>query len=533
MSKIEAGKISLSPVDYDFDYLVSNIGSMFRFLAHKKNLDFQYEKRGELPVCLYGDDIKLRQVLMNICANAVNYTSAGFVRFTVSSNGGSLVFSVKDSGPGIKEGDLETLFDPFARLELSKNRNIKGSGLGLAISKSFVDMMGGTISVESSYGEGSVFTVTIPEVIGNPDNIAQRTGAEKKITFAAPGAKILVVDDNSLNLRVAQGLLGLYGIRADMVSSGMEGVNAVQKDDYDIVFMDHMMPEMDGVEAAAKIRSFGGKFNELVIVALTANAAEGAREMFLSNGFNDFLTKPVELEKLSEILKKWIPEEKRGKAGVSLPLITEEKSDFLDAVSKISCIDTKGGVNSVFNSVHDYRETLELFWGALDSDCSKMESFLRDEDIGNFAISVHGMKTSLATVGAAALSQRALELELAAKERDLEFCLERGPMFFESLRALYKELSGVFALNDTKEDKLPAGDGVFFHEGLWSALEAAHNFDDNSGVRILDKLLMYDYGKETNSMLKKARRAFREFDFDAASDCLNKIEDFQTTDPRD
>ena len=314
MSKIEAGRMALNPADYDFRAFIFNFESMFGFIARNKGLEFQLEREGDLPDYLFGDDIRLRQVLTNICGNAVKFTDKGTVKLKISAapDKSALSFTVEDTGRGIRKEALPALFDAFSQFGGSRSQNAAGTGLGLAISKSFVEMMGGTISVESELGKGTVFTIVIPAVEGNRDE-AKSDGSEGgPHTLCAPEARVLVVDDNSFNLRVAQGLLRLFGIEPKMVKSGEQAIEIVQKSAFDIVFMDHMMPEMDGVEATEAIRKLGGQYQRLPIIALTANAVQGAKEMFLAAGFNAFVSKPINVQELSVALEKWLPEDKVG-----------------------------------------------------------------------------------------------------------------------------------------------------------------------------------------------------------------------------
>ncbi|MDR0272291.1 MAG: response regulator [Clostridiales bacterium] len=310
MSKIEAGKLELNTVTYEFHSFLDNLQSMFQFIAEKKNLEFRFESSQDLPEFLYGDDIRLRQVLTNICSNAVKFTEHGYVRFKVTTTKDFLLFEIKDTGKGIKKEDMGKLFNAFSQVDSTKNRSIVGTGLGLAISKSFVEMMGGSISFDSEYGAGTVFTVMIPIVEGSGENVKQETDIQNNKPVVAPAADILVVDDNAFNLRVASGLLNLSKIEAATASSGKEAIEMVKKHDYDIIFMDHMMPEMDGIEATATIRAFGGKYESVPIIALTANAISGAKEMYLANGFNGFISKPINANELSELLNEFLPPEK-------------------------------------------------------------------------------------------------------------------------------------------------------------------------------------------------------------------------------
>jgi len=530
-SKIEAGKLELNAVHYDFRELIAGIVSMFGFMARKKGLVFEYtEDKDGLPACLCGDDVRLRQVLVNICANAVNFTDHGVVRLRVAARDSRLVFEIADTGAGIRPDDLKDLFSPFARVDTVRNRSVKGTGLGLPISKNFVEMMGGSIDVRSEYGEGSVFTVSIPLTPGDAKLIARANAdSGNKVSFRAPEAKILVVDDNDLNLKVAYRLLSLYGIPADMAPSGREAIAAVQKADYDIVFMDHMMPEMDGIQATARIRELGGKYEKLPIIALTANATRGVQEMFLSHGLDDYLPKPIELDKLSEMLRKWIPlekaviEEMSALDRIAAPSRRAGDGGFWDEVAAVGDINIEIGRNRVAGIEEVYRETLELFCGKLPRDCANLENFLRAGDLPNFAILVHGVKSSLSTIGAMALSEKAFELEKASKGGDAEFCGDALPEFLERLRGLRARLSGVCGLEDDAPDSRPKGGEALMAEAAAAALEAADLYDGDAALAQLEKLLALDYGAEKNETLKNARDALKNFDFEEAVGLLRRL----------
>jgi signal transduction histidine kinase/CheY-like chemotaxis protein len=309
-SKIESGKLELNPVDYDFMAFIDHIKSMFDYVAEKKGLEFILECGENLPLFFFGDDLRLRQTLTNILGNAIKFTEKGHVCLKVTESENSLIFVIRDTGIGIRKEDLPKLFNAFEQVDKSKNRNVVGTGLGLAISKSFVEMMGGSIKLESEYGQGTVFTITIPIVLGSKERIINRSAYIESHAFHAPEADILVVDDNEFNLRVAYGLLNLMEIEADTADSGFKAIDLVKEKDYDIVFMDHMMPEMDGVDTVREIRKLGGKFENLIIIALTANVVKNAQDMFLSSGFNDFLAKPIEVGELYDIVRKYLPEGK-------------------------------------------------------------------------------------------------------------------------------------------------------------------------------------------------------------------------------
>jgi CheY-like chemotaxis protein/HPt (histidine-containing phosphotransfer) domain-containing protein len=535
LSKIESGKFTLVPVNYDFHALVDNIISMFSYVAQKKGLEFKFESTEGLPECLYGDDLRLRQVLTNICGNAVKYTEKGHVKLKISVSEGNLIFEVSDTGMGIRMEDINKLFDAFERMEIEKNRNITGTGLGLSICRSFVEMMGGCIQVESDYGQGSVFTVVIPAILGDKVKIksAKITGKERPLY--APGAAVLVVDDNEFNLRVAEGMLSLFKINTKTAFSGKKAIDMIKKNEFDLVFMDHMMPEMDGIETVGIIRRLGFQYENLPIIALTANAIQGAKEMFLSNGFNGFISKPIEIQELNEVLREWLPpwkiEEKplKGMNVESVKSPNEETSgnlisalDALGAIGEIDEINAEIGLSRVSGIKKMYLETLALFDKKLVAECDAMSTAINSKDIKSFAIQVHAMKSALSTIGAMDLSVMAFKLETAAKTDNVNYCQERFPAFKEKLINLHKKLSAFYPV-DKVESKKKGGDTNYLYDNTKKALEAADNFNADSASKIITDLLTYDFGDQNNALLEDAAIAFENFDYNTARELLNRI----------
>ena len=521
LSKIESGKLELNPVNYDFHALVDNINSMFKYVANKKELEFRFECSKELPKILYGDDIRLRQVLTNICGNAIKFTEKGYVRLRVSASGDSIMFEVKDTGIGIRKEDVPKLFNAFAQAKGDKNRSIMGTGLGLAISKAFVEMMGGNIMLDSEYGQGTVITVMIPIVQGSETDVKHEDNERKVQSVFAPSARILVVDDNDFNLAVALGMLKLFDIDAKTANSGIEAIETVKANDFDIVFMDHMMPDMDGIEATGEIRKLGEKFKRLTIIALTANAIHGAKEMFLANGFNGFISKPIDLQELTALLIKWLPENKiiseptAGPNDVQLP-------GTVDAIAKISEINTKIGLSRVSDIEEMYVKSVENFCGRLIGERDKLTGFLGNEDYNNFTISIHAMKSMLSTIGAMDLSEAAFKMEASSKKGDCQYCIDCYPMFCEKLTALYGQLREVFPESNAELKKEPGDRGALM-EYAQKALAAADEFDDDAGLEALNELLLFDFGEQNNGLLKGASDAFHEYNFDKAIAMLKQI----------
>lgn len=316
-SKIETGKMEIVAVNYRVADIIHNIESMIAVRVKERGLELQLEVQEDVPSELRGDEMRIRQVLINLLNNAVKFTDKGYVKLRVWSEQRDgqfrLYASVQDSGCGIREESLSGIFNSYERVDLVKNRTVEGTGLGLAICKRLVESMDGAITIESEYGKGSTFTFYVVQEVINPEPVGpwEKTGIHKnrekaRERFRAPEAKVLVVDDTKINLKVAVGLLKTLEIKADTALSGMECLEKIQEKRYDIIFMDHMMPEMDGIEATKKIREIEGEYYKNVpVIALTANAVNGAREMFLEAGFQGFVSKPIDMDELCNCIKKY------------------------------------------------------------------------------------------------------------------------------------------------------------------------------------------------------------------------------------
>ncbi|MDR0321253.1 MAG: response regulator [Treponema sp.] len=373
-SKIEAGKLEINAVSYSPASLIYDTANIIRMRLEEKPIRFSINVAPNLPDSLIGDEVRLRQIMLNLLSNAVKYTKEGHIDFAITSRKQDsahiwLKIAVSDTGEGIKPEDLSKLFGDFVRLDIQKNQNIEGTGLGLAITKKLCELMGGSITVESEYGKGSCFTAEIIQAFSDDAVIGEETAENlrnfhfaalterKKIAYQNfDGLKVLVVDNNMPNLRVARGLLAPYKFGIDTVESGKEAVERVQRKNYDMIFMDHMMPEMDGVEATKIIREWEKEQEEIKknksvefpqetqrsalqtripIIALTANAISGIKEFYLENGFDDYLSKPVNPHLLDEIIKKWLPKSllsvnTQTIPNVLLPLVEEQRLDMLN-----------------------------------------------------------------------------------------------------------------------------------------------------------------------------------------------------------
>jgi len=312
-SRIESGKMKIVSSNYLFSSLINDVVNIIKMRIAESGLRFDIKIDSNIPNSLLGDETRIRQVLLNILNNAVKYTKKGFISLSASGEAtGNTVFltiEIADSGSGIKPEDLGKLFGEFVQVDMGSKKGVEGTGLGLAIAKNLVKMMNGDLSIKSEYGKGSTFTVKLPQKISVNELFDSIKNDNLTIKFTAPNAKVLVVDDIDANLKVVKGLMQPYKMQVDLCRGGAEAIEMVKANSYDLVFMDHMMPDMDGVEATKLIREAG--YAELPIIALTANAVSGVKEMFLKNGFNDFLSKPIDPVELNAVLEKWLPEERQ------------------------------------------------------------------------------------------------------------------------------------------------------------------------------------------------------------------------------
>ena len=422
LSKIESGKLEIMPREYCFSSLINDVTSIIKAKLINYDVDFDISIDNKIPNGLFGDETRVRQVLLNVLDNAVKYTKKGFISFSVDGdmNDGdmlNLTVAITDTGIGIKHEDKTKVFENFGRVDPAATQNIEGTGLGLAITKTLVDAMGGVIDVKSEYGKGTTFTITLPQKIHSHEPVAMgaiRSSGEFTIfsaKFNAPDARILVVDDIKTNLSVAEGLLLPYKTHVDLALSGEDAIEAVKKNHYDLLFMDHMMPGMNGVEATKLIRESA---KDLPIIALTANAVSGVKEMFFENGFNDFLSKPIDIIKLDTILEKWIPKEKQ------VPV---------------------AGTNHDMDVSENHLRTLAVFYKDGLDRIEKIKKCLENEDYHLYTVHIHALKSASANVGENNISLAAKALETASHHGNLEYVKLHTPRFLANLQQVLSNIN--------------------------------------------------------------------------------------------
>ena len=457
LSKIESGKMELTENTYDLKQLMYDCHVMLSSRAADKGLEFIIENDEKLPSVLCGDDFRIRQIIVNLLTNAVKYTKKGRVllRFdgqVIEDNQIQLKISVKDTGIGIKEENIDKLFDVFQRMDLKKNKAIEGTGLGLSISKQLVEMMHGTISVQSIYGEGSCFTVQLPQKIVHANAMGAFYSEEQnkehrkncyKQQFEAPNASVLVVDDVDMNLAVIKCLLKSTKLQVDTAKSGQECLEIVKAKQYDLIFMDHMMPEMDGVETLHCMMQMEENQNRHTpVIALTANAISGMKEMYLKEGFTDYLAKPVEGKILENMILNYLPKEKRHLAGECNDI---EKKGELTMTEKLKQLKLEMDVAAAMKYCADDEDILKI---ALESYCEqdlteKLSKYFEEKDLPNYQILIHGVKSSSLTIGMNELSAQAKELEQACKENNWAYIEENHAQVYEKYADVLEKLRSI------------------------------------------------------------------------------------------
>ena len=564
-SKVESGKLKIDMNYYQFATLVNDVISIIRMRAFDSQLRFIVNIDSNIPNELYGDEVRVRQVLINVLGNAVKYTDSGFVSLTITGKKTgegviNLHIEVIDSGRGVKEEDIDQLFVDFTQIDTKQSKGIEGTGLGLAITKSILTAMNGEIQVESVYGKGSTFTIIIPQKFRSEDKSASVESPEKKSVivyerrdlyassiiktvdnlgvsctlasdesdfreklksneysyvfisfelyeqnkhifpeyannvktvlltefgeaapssswsiiampvhsisvanilngasgallynedndtseaiayFIAPEMKVLIVDDIRTNLKVAKGLLAPYQMQIDLCLSGAEAIAAVKAKRYDLIFMDHRMPDMDGVETVQRIRAMDdetGYFKVVPIIALTANVISGIQEMLLENGFNDFLAKPIDIVRLNSLLEKWLPKERRKTITMSSKLEDKmEVNAIRSAAPDIEGIEIAKGLLSSGGSINQYIDTLAVFHSDGVAKIKELGKCLDEGDMSLYSIHMHALKSAAAYIGATKISYAAKMLEHASESADLEYIKTNHDVFVTDLQSL-------------------------------------------------------------------------------------------------
>ncbi|MDR2450763.1 MAG: response regulator, partial [Candidatus Accumulibacter sp.] len=463
-SRIESGRMDIAPFPYETASLLNDVLTIIRVRMTETPLELVTEIAPDTPRAMIGDANRIKQILLNLLSNAVKYTQRGFVRFSVSwerleGDDIRLMFAVEDSGIGIRQEDLRRLFGEFTRIDEKRNINIEGTGLGLSIARSLSRAMGGDILVRSEYGRGSVFTATLMQAVadwkpmGNLAEVSVTRAETQSATFIAPEAEVLLVDDFPSNLLVAEGLLVPYRMRLSTCLNGRDAVERVRKQAFDLVLMDHMMPEMDGVEATRAIRAMDeGRCWTMPIIALTANAVSGMREMFLENGFNDYLSKPIDMRRLDAVLKEWIPADKRRAPEEDEPP-GETAAMPESRLPEIAGLDAAVGMARIGGSPERYRNLLETFCRDAETGFALLGREPEESSLRAFTTLTHALKSALANIGARELSEVAAALEEAGREAEMSAIRERLEPFREKLVELVARIGEFLASTRSGESE--------------------------------------------------------------------------------
>ena len=526
-SKIEAGKLDIIPVDYDLTSVLNDLVSMIQLRAEAKGLTLETRFDGNIPKLLHGDEIRIKQIVTNILTNAVKYTEKGSVTFALtyeklSEESILLKVSVSDTGIGIKQEDIPKLFSAFDRIEEERNRSIEGTGLGMSITQRLLAMMGSRLEVASEYGKGSEFSFAIEqkvisyEPVGDFEEALRRSIANRKKyreKFTAPDAHILVVDDTPMNLEVFVNLLKKTLVRIDTAASGSECIALAAKKKYDVIFLDHMMPDKNGIETLKELRALSDSPNaDTPAICLTANAVSGARETYLNAGFDDYLTKPVEPEKLEDMLIKYLPEEKLQAAADNDA--AGKQSAIPDCVRSADEINVKHGIRHC-GGEDIYLETLMTYAESLGDNADSADAFLRCGDIENFTIKVHAMKSTSRMVGALRLGDLAENLEAAGHISDTAFITAHIDEFLARCRRLAEQLSPLL-----KGDGLPLIPDDELHEAFTLIREFLSVSDYDSAMQIIDDLRKYSSPEDEKQRCEALKKTAMEFDYEKMNEIM-------------
>lgn len=511
LSKIESGKMEILPVEYDFSSLIHDVMNMVSFKAKNKNLTLILNADENLPSKLFGDDIRIRQIMVNLLNNAVKYTNEGTVTLDLTGepkdDGILLHIAVKDTGVGIKKEDMGRLFAEFERIEENMNHGEEGTGLGMSITIRLLQLMDSKLQIDSEYGEGSVFYFDLYQQVINSAPIGdlnsriseQKTSYEYKALFYAPDAQILLVDDNSVNRKVFINLLEDTGVHIDEASSGLECINMAEKKHYDAIFLDHMMPDLDGIETIHRLKSsdaFAKMNSNTPVVALTANAITGAKEMYLQSGFSAYLSKPIKPAKLENMLYGMIDDKKL--------LVADEKPVQTNELLQ-NVYDNIGDLEYEYAMLHMKNEktldaTLLQYRNLQKSELDKLELFYKkivdnsldiSEALESYRVQIHSMKNSAFMIGAVSIGAIAKTLEYSARDHQIDTLTTLHPVFVQQWISLGVDLADYLPNQDNSNKQ--AFDITQLLVLLNSLEDVMMSFDMDKTDELVNQLNSYVY----------------------------------------
>ncbi|MCL2500196.1 MAG: ATP-binding protein [Defluviitaleaceae bacterium] len=532
LSKIEAGKFELVISKYETASLISDTAQLNMMRIGSKPINFELNVEEDLPVMLCGDELRIKQILNNLLSNAIKYTSTGTVKVFVSSKPMEgddektmLTVSVSDTGQGMSKEQVDKLFDEYSRFNLEANRSTEGTGLGMSITRNLIHMMDGDITIESEPGKGSIFTVLLPQtkvddaVLGREmvealHNFRSSSRAQMKrtqiIRDPMPYGRVLIVDDVGTNIYVARGLLTPYGLSIDSVDSGISAIEKIKQGNvYDIVFMDHMMPNMDGVEATKIIRDMN---YSQPIIALTANAVVGQADIFLKNGFDDFISKPIDVRQLNLVLNKFIRD--------------KQPPEVIEAAKQLNGLNKKAQDNANPSQTDIDPQLIELFMQDANKAIDVLDSIIKKgspysaEDIRIYIIHTHGVKNALANINKNELSATAYKLEQLGRDNNTESITAETPGFLDALR----ELVNTLAPPEEETTEEPASENEpLLREKLLEIKAACEDWDKGKARETLAVLRKNIWPKQTKDLLEKINEQLLHSDFDEIEDEIDKF----------
>ncbi len=546
ITKIESGKMSIVEGEYSFLSLMHDVLNTANIKAKDKDLTLTTDVAGDIPCDLIGDDIRIKQILTNIITNAVKYTPQGSIHVAVSCRmaGADMVelyFSIKDTGIGIKEEDMGRLFKSFERLEVARNRNIEGAGLGMAITQSLLNMMDSYLDVDSVYGKGSTFSFKLLQAVANPEPIGDFNKRLENMTatyqynstFVAPDAKFLVVDDNAMNRKVFVALLKESKVQVTEAADGRECLRLMQNQHFDMIFLDHMMPGMDGLETFKAMGSLeGNKCLGTPIIALTANAIAGAKERYLSLGFHGFLSKPIASAQLEKTIREFLPAHLMEKLDADQTSQMKEIVDVTEAAreQKKTELPDIEGIDWDYALLHCPNKSILLesavdFYKSIGAEMTQVKGYMdkweTSHPIENYRIKVHAIKSMANTIGATALGGLAKACEYAASHGREDRIFTLTPVLLEELEAMRQRLKVLVP----EEDKQPMDDP----DDLYALLEmlkiAVKTYDWTQADSLMEQINSYSYEASVQEEIDKLNTCLQNLDDEgmlAKIDCLQQ-----------
>lgn len=538
-SKIEAGKMELLPDNYEMSSLIIDLMNMTRERAKIKGLKYELNISPDFPKTLYGDSIRIKQCILNLLTNAIKYTKEGSITFSIafdkiSENQLLLKVHVTDTGCGIKSEDMEKLFAPFERIEEGKNRTIEGSGLGISIVRKLLHMMESTLEVQSTYGKGSDFSFQIKQKVidwtpagdlneAYMESVKQMASYKEKLH--APRAHLLFVDDTAMNLDVIKGLLKNTGIKIDTALSGKEALEAVKHNTYDILFIDHRMPEMDGIETLHEMKKMKDNLSAgKPCIALTANAISGVRKMYLNEGFDDYISKPVNPAKLEELIRHYLPEEYIEEDFTEdTSEINENSLEYSDFINKLCEIDDFDAESALKNcgSEELLYSTIRQYYDSIDEKALELQNYYESEDWKNYEIKVHALKSTSRLIGALKLSKLAEHLEECANNHTIDEIYKDHKSLIDMFLNLKHILQPLVQINNNDIEKAEISKEEL-SEKINQLIEYADSFDIDGLDNLIKELSSVKLPLDFSDKFDKIRISIEKVDFKELRNLLSE-----------